>query len=172
MKCLQHSNSKKHKCPQISEKTAANKTLRFKKILLQKSDKRKNRFRIHYYTVLLRTTPVLPCTTNTTPVLLQYYSVLQSTIPVLLCTTKYHSSTTPLLQYYSVLQSTILYYKLLLQYYSVIQSTTGYYKVLLRIQYFSVLQSTTQYYSVLPVVPHKAVAEVSRIGNYRRDWLL
>ena len=24
----------------------------------------------------------------------------------------------------------------------------------------------------LPVVPHKAVAEVSRIGNYRRDWLL
>ena len=27
-------------------------------------------------------------------------------------------------------------------------------------------------YSYLPVVPHKAVAEVSRIGNYRRDWLL
>ena len=25
---------------------------------------------------------------------------------------------------------------------------------------------------ILPVVPHKAVAEVSRIGNYRRDWLL
>ena len=25
---------------------------------------------------------------------------------------------------------------------------------------------------LLPVVPHKAVAEVSRIGNYRRDWLL
>ena len=25
---------------------------------------------------------------------------------------------------------------------------------------------------VIPVVPHKAVAEVSRIGNYRRDWLL
>ena len=24
----------------------------------------------------------------------------------------------------------------------------------------------------IPVVPHKAVAEVSRIGNYRRDWLL
>ena len=24
----------------------------------------------------------------------------------------------------------------------------------------------------VPVVPHKAVAEVSRIGNYRRDWLL
>ena len=24
----------------------------------------------------------------------------------------------------------------------------------------------------LPVVPHKAVAEGSRIGNYRRDWLL
>ena len=27
-------------------------------------------------------------------------------------------------------------------------------------------------YAYLPVVPHKAVAEVSRIGNYRRDWLL
>ena len=27
-------------------------------------------------------------------------------------------------------------------------------------------------YYILPVVPHKAVAEVSRIGNYRRDWLL
>ena len=26
--------------------------------------------------------------------------------------------------------------------------------------------------SRIPVVPHKAVAEVSRIGNYRRDWLL
>ena len=25
---------------------------------------------------------------------------------------------------------------------------------------------------IIPVVPHKAVAEVSRIGNYRRDWLL
>ena len=25
---------------------------------------------------------------------------------------------------------------------------------------------------ILPVVPHKAAAEVSRIGNYRRDWLL
>ena len=25
---------------------------------------------------------------------------------------------------------------------------------------------------ILPVVPHKAVAEVSNIGNYRRDWLL
>ena len=25
---------------------------------------------------------------------------------------------------------------------------------------------------VVPVVPHKAVAEVSRIGHYRRDWLL
>ena len=25
---------------------------------------------------------------------------------------------------------------------------------------------------LIPVVPHKAVAEVSRIGNYRRDWLL
>ncbi len=24
----------------------------------------------------------------------------------------------------------------------------------------------------IPVVPHKAVAEVSSIGNYRRDWLL
>ena len=24
----------------------------------------------------------------------------------------------------------------------------------------------------IPVVPHKAVAEVSRIGNYRRDWLI
>ena len=24
----------------------------------------------------------------------------------------------------------------------------------------------------IPVVPHKAVAEVSRIGIYRRDWLL
>ena len=24
----------------------------------------------------------------------------------------------------------------------------------------------------IPVVPHKAVAEVSRTGNYRRDWLL
>ena len=24
----------------------------------------------------------------------------------------------------------------------------------------------------IPVVPHKAAAEVSRIGNYRRDWLL
>ena len=24
----------------------------------------------------------------------------------------------------------------------------------------------------IPVVPHKAVAEVSGIGNYRRDWLL
>ena len=30
---------------------------------------------------------------------------------------------------------------------------------------------TTPYYKV-PVVPHKAVAEFSRIGNYRRDWLL
>ena len=28
------------------------------------------------------------------------------------------------------------------------------------------------YLTLLPVVPHKAVAEVSRIGNYRRDWLL
>ena len=27
-------------------------------------------------------------------------------------------------------------------------------------------------YIYIPVVPHKAVAEVSRIGNYRRDWLL
>ena len=27
-------------------------------------------------------------------------------------------------------------------------------------------------YYIIPVVPHKAVAEVSRIGNYRRDWLL
>ena len=27
-------------------------------------------------------------------------------------------------------------------------------------------------YKWLPVVPHKAVAEVSRIGHYRRDWLL
>ena len=26
--------------------------------------------------------------------------------------------------------------------------------------------------SLLPVVPHKAAAEVSRIGHYRRDWLL
>ena len=26
--------------------------------------------------------------------------------------------------------------------------------------------------SHIPVVPHKAVAEVSRIGDYRRDWLL
>ena len=26
--------------------------------------------------------------------------------------------------------------------------------------------------SILPVVPHKVVAEVSRIGNYGRDWLL
>ena len=76
-------------------------------------------------------------------VLLQYYSVLQSTIPVLLCTTKYYSSTT---LYYS---STSLYYKVLLQYYSVLQSTTP-----------------------VPVVPHEAVAEVSRIGHYRRDWLL
>ena len=24
----------------------------------------------------------------------------------------------------------------------------------------------------VPVVPHKAVAKVSRIGDYRRDWLL
>ena len=29
-----------------------------------------------------------------------------------------------------------------------------------------------KYFVALPVVPHKAVAEVSRIGNYRRDWLL
>ena len=28
------------------------------------------------------------------------------------------------------------------------------------------------YKHLVPVVPHKAVAEVSRIGNYRRDWLL
>ena len=34
------------------------------------------------------------------------------------------------------------------------------------------LDSRTSYYLFLPVVPHKAVAEVSRIGNYRRDWLL
>ena len=27
-------------------------------------------------------------------------------------------------------------------------------------------------YVTIPVVPHKAVADVSRIGNYRRDWLL
>ena len=26
--------------------------------------------------------------------------------------------------------------------------------------------------NIIPIVPHKAVAEVSRIGNYRRDWLL
>ena len=30
----------------------------------------------------------------------------------------------------------------------------------------------SQKHCKLPVVPHKAVAEVSRIGNYRRDWLL
>ena len=30
----------------------------------------------------------------------------------------------------------------------------------------------TQFINCIPVVPHKAVAEVSRIGNYRRDWLL
>ncbi len=27
-------------------------------------------------------------------------------------------------------------------------------------------------HTYIPVVPHKAVAEVSRVGNYRRDWLL
>ena len=89
------------------------------------------------------------------------YSVLQSTTPVLLCTTKYYSSTT---LYYKVLRQ---YYSVLRQYYSVLQSTTTYYssttlyyKVLR--QYYPVLQSTTLYYKVLPVVPHKAVAEVSK----------
>ena len=111
------------------------------------------------------TTPVLPCTTKyssvllcttkCTPyykVLLQYYSVLHSATPVLLCTTIQYYSV--LLQYYSVLQSatpvllcttqcyssTTLYYKVLLQYYSVL------------LQYYSVLQcysSTTLYYKVL-----------------------
>ena len=65
-------------------------------------------------------------------------------------------------QYYSALRSTT-------KYYSVLQSTTPvllYYKVLLRTtkSYTSttpVLQSTTPYYKV-PVVPHKAVAEVSK----------
>ena len=28
------------------------------------------------------------------------------------------------------------------------------------------------YSDIIPVVPHKAVAEVSKIGNYRRDELL
>ena len=30
----------------------------------------------------------------------------------------------------------------------------------------------TCFFHIHTVVPHKAVAEVSRIGNYRRDWLL
>ena len=92
-----------------------------------------------WWSVLHRSTPVLFCTTqhysSTTlyyTVLLQYYSVLHSTTPVLLCTTKYYSCTT---KHYS---STILYYKVLLQYYNVLLQ---YYKVLL--QYYSVLQSTT-----------------------------
>ena len=63
-------------------------------------------------------------------------------------------STTP---YYKVL---LQYYKVLLQYYSVLQSTTPYYSSTTKST--PVLQSTTP---VLPVVPHKAVAEVSRIGN-------
>ena len=65
-----------------------------------------------YYTVLQRTTPVLPCTTK-------YYP----STTLLLCTTKYYSSTT---LYYTVLQRTtpvLLCTKVLLQYYSVLQSS-------------------------------------------------
>ena len=96
------------------------------------------------YSVLHSTTKYYSGTTLYYTVLLQYYSVLHSTTPVLLCTTKYYSSTN------SVLQSTTPVLLCTRKYYS---STTLYYKVLL------------QYYSVLPVVPHKAVAEVSRRGK-------
>ena len=37
---------------------------------------------------------------------------------------------------------------------------------------FSCLKVKSTYQRNIPVVPHKAVAEVSRIGHYRRDWLL
>ena len=37
---------------------------------------------------------------------------------------------------------------------------------------FADLGSLCNHCHQIPVVPHKAVAEVSRIGNYRRDWLL
>ena len=32
--------------------------------------------------------------------------------------------------------------------------------------------SIKKHLHIVPVVPHKAVAEVSKIGAYRRDWLL
>ena len=66
------------------------------------------------------TTPVLPCTTKYSSVLLCTTKVLRTTkcyssttlyYTALLCSTNYYSSTT-------------LYYKVLLQYYSVLQSTT------------------------------------------------
>ncbi len=36
----------------------------------------------------------------------------------------------------------------------------------------AIVHSVYVYNIIVPVVPHKAVAEVSRIGNYRRDRLL
>ena len=79
---------------------------------------------------------------------------LLRTTPVLLCTTKYYSST---ILYYKVLLRTTKY-SFVLQSITPYCSTTLYYKVLLRttkcysstIPYYSVLQSLLPYYSVLP----------------------
>ena len=49
---------------------------------------------------------------------------------------------------------------------------TFYTKELLRQTDFTPEDFYTRKPFYIPVVPHKAVAEVSRIGNYRRDWLL
>ena len=79
------------------------------------------------------TTPVLPCTTMYTSVLLcttKCYSSTTLYYTALLCSTNYYSSTT---LYYKVL---LQYYKVLLQYCSMLQSTTQelfmYYEVLLQ----------------------------------------
>ena len=52
--------------------------------------------------------------------------------------------------------------------------TGGIYMFYKRIFIYARLRKASQYIKLIhiPVVPHKAVAEVSRIGNYRRDWLL
>ena len=44
-------------------------------------------------------------------------------------------------------------------------------KLLLDCLYMPILEVGVEYIHI-PVVPHKAVAEVSKIGNHRRDWLL
>ena len=140
-----------------------------------------------YYQACTKYFPLLLCTTKLAQSTSKYYFVLPSlhkVFPVLLCTTKPAQTT---FQYYCALQSlqkvlptttllqslckalpsTTLLYKACTKHFQELLCTTR----LAQSIPSTTLYSTTLYYKActnyfpVPVVPHKAVAEVSKIGN-------